>query len=271
VCASRHVGLDVDPIGVTDGPGRLAGVVDRLFADARLASLYDTLHPAGERGDFGFYLPLVMEADSVLDVGCGTGALLHMAREAGHAGRLHGLDPGPGMLAQARTRHDIEWTLGSLGSVAWEREFDLVVITGHAFQVFTRDEEIRDVLAAIHRALTDTGRFVFETRNPLVRAWESWTPVNAVEVVDEAGRTLRMEHEVDTPVVGDIVSFTTAYSSSGWARPEVSRSTLRFLDTGAVSSFLSDAGLAIERQFGDWTSQPLNDSSPEIITVARRA
>jgi hypothetical protein len=31
-----------------------------------------------------------------------------------------------------------------------------------------------------------------------------------------------------------------------------------------LSSFLSDAGLAIAEQFGDWDAQPLTDVSPEI-------
>ena len=44
------------------------------------------------------------------------------------------------MLKQARKRHDIEWVLGDLGSTAWEQEFDLVVMTGHAFQVFVGDD-----------------------------------------------------------------------------------------------------------------------------------
>lgn len=54
-------------------------VPDRLFSDANLAELYDVLHPWERRGDFGFYLPLVMSAETVLDAGCGTGALLHRA------------------------------------------------------------------------------------------------------------------------------------------------------------------------------------------------
>ena len=53
------------------------------------------------------------------------------------------------MLAQARRRPDIEWVLGDLGSVSWEQEFDLVVMSGHAFQVLLGDEEIRAALAAI--------------------------------------------------------------------------------------------------------------------------
>jgi hypothetical protein len=50
----------------------------------------------------------------------------------------------------------------------------------------------------------------------------------------------------------------------------VSRGALRFLDAATLSAFLSGAGLRIEAQFGDWTRQPLTDTSPEIITVARK-
>src|SRR2546425_11505791 len=139
-----------------------------------------------------------MSAEAVLDVGCGTGALLHGARAAGHAGRLCGLDPADGMLQQARRRSDIEWVLGDLAAVDWDQEFDLVVMTGHAFQVFVEDDEIRTSLAAIHSALTDAGRFAFETRNPPAREWGGWTPDNAVEVLDSDGATVRMAHDVET-------------------------------------------------------------------------
>jgi SAM-dependent methyltransferase len=245
-------------------------VVDHQFCDTGLAALYDVFHPWERRDDLGFYLPLVMSAEAVLDVGCGTGALLHQARLAGHAGRLCGLDPGDGMLEQARKRSDIEWILGDLASVGWDRRFDLVVMTGHAFQVFVDDDVLRASLAAIGSALTEDGRFAFETRNPLVRAWERWTPENAVEAVDASGAVVRMEHEVETPVEGDIVRFTTTFTNPSWDRPQASRSTLRFLDAESLSSFLSGAGMAIEEQFGDWSRRPLTDTSPEIITIAMR-
>jgi SAM-dependent methyltransferase len=245
-------------------------MVDRLFAEPSLAALYDAFCPWEPRGDFSFYLPLVMSAEAVLDVGCGTGALLHGARKAGHTGRLCGLDPAAAMLDQARTRSDIEWILGDLASVAWDQEFDLVVMTGHAFQVFIGDDQLRASLAAIRSALAQKGRFAFETRNPRVRAWEGWTPDHAVEVVSAGGAVVRMAREVETPVDGDLVSFTHTFTSPNWDRPQVSRSTLRFLDADSLSAFLSDAGLAIVEQFGDWDRQPLSATSPEIITIARR-
>lgn len=222
---------------------------DRSFSDARLAALYDLFCPW--RSDLDFYLGLVMSARSVLDVGCGTGALLHRARGSGHAGRLCGLDPAAGMLRQARKRADIEWYFGDLGSVGFDREFDLVVMSGHAFQVFVKDDDLRSSLAAIRSALTDDGRFAFETRNPLVREWERWIPANAAEVTDADGVVVRMTREVETPVDGKIVSFTHTFTSPSWDRPQISRSTLRFLDRDSLSSFLSAAGLVIEEQFGD--------------------
>jgi len=242
-------------------------MVDRIFADPSLAELYDAFCEG--RQDFGFYLPLVLSARSVLDVGCGTGELLRLARDAGHTARLCGLDPAKAMLEQARKRLDIEWVLGDAGSVDWCREFDLVVMTGHAFQVLVRDDQLAESLAAIRLALKKDGRFVFETRNPLVKEWESWTPDYAVEVV-HCGRPIRMARQVET-VVGDLVSFKTTFSSPSWNLAKVSRSTLRFLRPESLSSFLSDADLVVEEQFGDWDRQRLTDASPEIITIARPA
>ena len=243
-------------------------MVDRLFANYRLAALYDLFYP--HRADFQFYLPLIMSSASVLDVGCGTGALLREARQSGHAGRLCGLDPAEGMLAQARKRSDIEWVLGEMTSVRWQQEFDLVVMTGHAFQVLIDDGDIKALLDATHTALTGAGRFVFETRNPSFQAWKNWTPANTIEAIDETGAIVRMANQVDLPEDGGIVSFTTTYTSPSWDRPERSRSTLRFMDADSLATRLTAAGFLIEQQFGNWDRSPLTDSSPEIITVAGR-
>jgi SAM-dependent methyltransferase len=245
-------------------------MVDRLFADPGLAALYDQMCPRGQRADFDFYLPLVMSARAVLDVGCGTGALLQEARDAGHAGRLCGLDPASGMLAQARKRPGIEWILGDLASTEWDSEFDLVVMTGHAFQVLVEDDELHRSLAAIRSALTGEGRFVFETRNRLARAWDDWTPENAVEFADAEGVEVRMIRRVTATADDHLVSFTHTFTSPRWNQPHVSASTLRFFDAESLLRYLVDAGLVVEEQFGDWNRTPMTPTSPEIITIARR-
>ncbi|MFD1932271.1 class I SAM-dependent methyltransferase [Nonomuraea mangrovi] len=237
------------------------------YADARLVSLYDVLNPWGPSDDF--YLDLVMSASSVLDVGCGTGTLLRRARDSGHEGRLCGVDPAEGMLDQARRHPDVEWVLGDLSSVSGP--FDLVVMTGHVFQVFLTDDDIRGTLAGVRRMLGEGGRFAFETRNPAFRAWERWTPEHGVTVTGADGADVRVEHAVETPVEGHLVRFATTFSSPAWDAPEVSPSTLRFVDATALSCFLSEAGLAVLGQYGDWDRRPFGDASPEIITIAAPA
>jgi SAM-dependent methyltransferase len=246
-------------------------VVDRLFAEPELAALYDRFCAWDRRDDLDFYLPLVLAAGRVLDVGCGTGMLLRRARQEGHAGRLCGLDPAGAMLAIARAQPDIEWVEGDLSTVRFDQEFDLVVMTGHAFQVLTGDAELTTALAAIARALAGNGRFAFETRNPLARGWERWTPANAESVTGPAGVPVRQAAAVQLPVSSDLVAFTCTYTSPAWDQPRVSHSTLRFLGAGPLGEFLSVAGLIVEEQYGDWDRQPLSRASPEIITIARRA
>jgi SAM-dependent methyltransferase len=244
-------------------------MVDLLFSDGYLAGVYDAWCPRAVRDDFDFYLPRVMAADAVLDAGCGTGMMLHEARDAGHKGRLCGLDPAPGMLDRARRRGDIDWTLGELASATWEDEFDLIVMTGHAFQAIVTDAELRASLAAARRALAPAGRFAFETRNPAARAWERWTPEKAVQVIGPDGEAVRITTQVVVPFDGETVTFTHTFTGSSPVLPLRSASTLRFLDRATLADFLADAGLVVEHQFGDWNGGPLTAASPEIITIAR--
>jgi SAM-dependent methyltransferase len=237
-----------------------------MYSDAGAASLYDVLNPWGPSDDF--YLSQVMTSPSVLDVGCGTGTLLHRARQSGHTGRLCGIDPDHASLDRARTRDDVMWMEGRAEDMAWEREFELTVMAGNAFQVFVTDEELRSALAAIRRALAPGGRFVFGTRNPLVRAWEDWTPENATHVVDHRGRALEVSHRVES-VSGDVVALTETTTTREGETLRVDTGSLRFLDAEGVDGFLCEAGLEVEVRYGDWSRASFAATSDNIVTVAR--
>jgi SAM-dependent methyltransferase len=223
------------------------------------------MNPWGPCDDF--YLELVMGAPSVLDLGCGTGLLLRRAREEGHTGRLCGLDPDPAMLDQAQVSADVEWVLADARSAAWDREFELAVMSGHAFQVLVSDDELRRSLRAIHAALVDGGRFAFETRHPQARAWEAWN--TSYDVLNPDGDAVRVTYRVQD-VDGDVVRFTESLSGRWWDEEQTSVGVLRFLAPDAVAAFLEDAGFTVERQFGDWNHGPLTSASREIVTIARR-
>jgi SAM-dependent methyltransferase len=226
---------------------------------------YEVMNPWGPSDRF--YFDLVMLADRVLDVGCGTGILLRRARDAGHKGRLCGLEPNPDMLEQAQVRTDINWVLADAASAAWDGEFDLAVMTSHAFQELVTDDEIRRSLRAIRAALAGGGRFAFETRHPQARAWEGWN--SSFEVTSPAGETITVTHQV-LDVTAGVVAMTESLSGARWNEPQTGRGTLRFIDGDTLTGFLEEAGFAVEEQFGDWARGPITADSKEIITIARR-
>lgn len=239
-----------------------------MYSDAEAASLYNVLNPWGESDDF--YLSLAMASPSVLDIGCGTGTMLHRARSAGHGGRLVGIDPDRAALEVARERDDIEWLESLAAAMPFDDEFALAVMTSHAFQFLVTDDDLRASLDAIRRALVDGGRFVFETRNAAVREWEQWNPGSPIDVVDPAGRTVRITYDVPS-VNGDVVDVTETTSDPGGSVLRVDQAELRFLHADILSWFLTGAGFVIDAQHGGWTGEPLEQTSAEIVTFARKA
>lgn len=230
-----------------------------MLSDADLAAIHDLLNPwdPGRHPADAFHHRLVMASETVLDACCGTGAVLHHARDAGHRGVLAGIDPEPAHLARARRRDDIEWVRGTAAAMPWEQEFDLAVLTGHAFQRLVGDGEIRAGLAGVRAALREGGRFAFGTRRPQAGAGPGWTPAGA------SGRGLRVSPEVESFRDG-VLTYTRTVAGT------VQRQELRFLDPEGLNRLLREAGFAIDEQYGDWHGGPLTPDSQDVVTVARR-
>ncbi|MGC4105216.1 MAG: class I SAM-dependent methyltransferase [Thermomicrobiales bacterium] len=236
-----------------------------MYSDVQAAELYDTLNP-WSRSD-AFFLAGVMGTHAAIDIGCGTGRLLHRARAAGYAGDLVGIDPDPGMIAVASRVDGITWRQAKADAIADRARFDVAIMASHGFQYLATDEELDRSLAAIARALKPGGRFVFDTRNPLAREWETWTPEHPFDVVDPAGRQLRMIYHVED-VTGDLVTFTESTCERDGTPLRVDRATFRFLSVEALNARLHAAGFVVEAQFGDYDGTPVTDAAEEIVTVA---
>jgi SAM-dependent methyltransferase len=235
------------------------------YSDADAAELYDVLNKPDQSDDF--YLSFVMDAGSVLDVGCGTGLMLATAREKGHTGRLAGIDPDGAMLDRARRRlADAEWVEGKAADIAWVDEFEVAVMASNAFQFLVADLE--ESLQRIRTALVDGGRFVFGTRNPEVREWESWNPSKPYDVVDHNGLELRMIYHVEL-VEGDVVTFTETTALRDNTPLRTDRASINFLGVDALNAVLTKTGFEVEAQYGDWSRGPFTPTSENIITVAR--
>lgn len=247
-----------------------AGVhVDEGYADPWLVRLYDAECPWHPQDDF--YQALDLRAGSVLDVGCGTGTRLVRARERGHTGELVGVDPAAGMLGVARAKSDrVEWIGGAAQTLDLGRRFDLITMTGHAFQVLLDDTSTLAALTAFHHHLNPGGLLAFETRNPAVRAWDGWVADHTgsrIEAPD--GEPFEVWVDEPTEVPPDLVSFTASTRSLRSAELRTSRSTLRFVDPQHLRELLARAGFEVEGWFGDWDRSPVGPASPEVIVLAR--
>ena len=76
------------------------------------------------------------------------------------------------MIGIARKRESCEnaiWINSGAAELALEARFDLIIMTGHVFQVFLEDEEVGVVLKNLRARLAPGGRLAFETRNALAQ------------------------------------------------------------------------------------------------------
>lgn len=245
--------------------------IDAIFADPRLARLYDALNPVEED-----LLGLVEFAGDrslrVLDLGCGTGRLALMLAERGHD--VVGVDPAAAMLEVARTRDRggrVRWIeADARGLDLGDDRFDLVVMTGNVFQVFLTDDDARAVLASARRHLAPGGRLTFESREPSAREWETWTPEETREVVSVDG----IGHvEVCYAFIerrGDLVTFETRHVLPD-GRRLATPSTLRFRTRDEISELLRDTGYTEVRWFADWRGTPFTTEALEIVPIATGA
>lgn len=239
------------------------------YSDQQAADLYEILNPWDASDQF--YLDRVLAAGAVLDIGCGTGAVLRTAVDRGHRGPLVGLDPDPFALEVARRETKVDWRSGTAAAMESDAEFDLIIMGGNAFQCLVTDAEIDASLQAMRRALRADGRLVFDSRNPDARRWESWTPEHATDVTDADGSQLRVVHDlvdvIDEPG-RTTVSFSESITTADGQLLRRDHATLRFLTAQQIAATLSAAGFRVDEQHGDWAGAPVSRSAPSIITTA---
>lgn len=211
---------------------------DPIFADPRLAAIYDDLDP--DRSDLDLYRRLVDEfhAQSVIDVGCGTGTFACALARKGV--RLTAVDPAAASLDVARGKpgaDDVTWILGDATDLP-ALGADMAVMTANVAQVFVTDAVFSSTLDAVAKALRPEGHLVFEVRDPALRAWESWHGrINEGATATEG--TVSELTEI-TEVDGQLVSFRQTYRF-GDGTDAVSNSTLRFRGRTEIDALLHAA------------------------------
>ncbi len=252
------------PLGVAARP-TVWRVVDAIFAERRLAEVYDPLDP--DRSDLDAYAAMAEEfgARSVLDIGCGTGTFACLLARRGLS--VTAVDPAAASLAVARTKPGadrVRWLHGYATDLPPLR-VDLATMTGNVAQVFLTDADWAATLRAAHTALGPGGRLVLETRDPAAKAWLEWSRERSYRrtVVAGVGAVQTWEDVLD--VSGDLVSFRSTFVFEADGAVLTSESRLRFRHQDEVAASLAAAGYLVEE-----VRQAPDRPGRELVFIARR-
>jgi len=140
---------------------------DGLPSPALLATLYASLH-TGTPGDRDFYARACAGADTILELGCGTGRILSAL---GSAKRRVGLDLEMESLRLAkqetRTRHradgsPLEFVRADMRSFRFAGRFERILLPYTGLYCLADDEEVRTCFERVREHLADDGHFIFD-------------------------------------------------------------------------------------------------------------
>lgn len=241
-------------------------VVDPIFAERRLAGIYDSLDT--DRSDLDAYAAMVHEfgARSVLDIGCGTGTFACLLASRGLT--VTAVDPAGASLEVARTKPGadrVRWVHGYATDLP-QLAVDLAVMTANVAQVFLTDADWDSTLGAVYAALRPGGRLVFETRDPAAKAWLEWNPERSQKrtVIPGVGHVETWIEVID--VSGDLVSFRWTFVFESDGARLTSDSTLRFRHRDEIAASLGAVGYLV-----DEVREAADRPGREMVFIARRA
>jgi SAM-dependent methyltransferase len=224
---------------------RLVAVQDALFAEPRLARIYDLWE--GDRIDLPSYLAIVAElgARSVLDVGCGTGNWACMLAERGF--EVVGLDPAAASLDVAKGKpgaQRVRWVHGDVTSLP-ALTVDLATMTGNVSNVFLTEQDWSATLRGVHAALRPGGHLVFESVDPAGQPWLNWNR-ETTYVRRESPDAGAFESWMDvTQVDGDLVSTRRTYVFAADGATLTSEGTRRYPPRVVIEDSVISAGYEV--------------------------
>jgi SAM-dependent methyltransferase len=239
------------------------------FTDPRQVVIYDAVnsYEPGTQPDFYLGVAEEVSAETVVDLGCGTGIITLEFASRGY--RMIGVDPSPVMLEVALQKpgaDGVQWVQGGAGQLGTPGA-DLAIMSGHVVQFILKDADWLEALAGVREALRPGRYLAFESRDPRAREWKRWTGRKRIIPDSPYGR-IESWTEV-TNVEGDVV-YAVGHRRLLQSNEELlSPFALRFRSEELLRQSLTSSGFSVENVFGDWDRRPSAPGEPELIVIAR--
>ncbi len=234
--------------------------------------LYDA-HHTNYSEDLPFYLELARQyGDPILELGCGTGRVLHTLRNRGYTAM--GFDWDFEMLCYLRRQADAPVFCADMSAFGLAPRFRLALLPCNTYSTLDSAQRLA-LLQNVRRCLQDGGVFVTGFPNPkLLRTLPSKVETELEEMF--------LHPETDNPVQ----VFTTWQRGADWF--EVQWTYDQLFPNGDVERFvyrqvyalaepdlllgeIEESGFILRATYGGFDKKPLGRYSPSVIVVAEKS
>jgi SAM-dependent methyltransferase len=237
-------------------------------------------------GEIDFYRGMAAELEpgaSILEIGCGTGRVaLQLAAEGLP---LVGMDVSASMLAMARQKGrdlpNLRWLEGDMRAFDLGERFALIIIPGHSFQFMLTPDDQLACLTCIRRHLAPGGRLAVHLDNQqldwlggLIRGQGTGFVLVGEYRQDCVDGSVRKWVDWSYEASSQTASAVTAWEIIGQngvvkQRTESAKKRLHCVFRFEMEHLLARAGFEVEALYGDFYRHALQDTSSDMIWVAR--
>ncbi|MDP6452498.1 MAG: class I SAM-dependent methyltransferase [SAR202 cluster bacterium] len=246
------------------------------------ADVYDSVY-SYVRDDIPFYLGEALSVEgAVLELGCGTGRVAIPIAQTGVD--VVGIDNSQAMLDQAQIKADrlgpgagsLDLVNADMRDFSLDTTFDLAIIPFRGFLALLTVEDQRRALLNIRRHLNIGGRLVFNIFVPdiqmLLQVGD--TPYHLRDVTDpEADITYVLWQQSSYDIHEQIIDVRISIEELDDHRAVVKKFyrdfQLRYAFRWEVYHLLASCGFEIVDLYGDFDRTPFDETSGEMVWVAR--
>jgi ubiquinone/menaquinone biosynthesis C-methylase UbiE len=230
------------------------------------------------RRDVPFWRRLALAQDGkVLELGCGTGRISVPVAKAG--ADLVGIDRSAPMLEGARRRlrrvrgARVALVRGDIRMLPFRvrTRFALVMAPYGILQSLTRERDLRETLASVHRVLRRGGLFAIDLVPDLPR-WSEYSRRTSLKGRAGRGTHLTLVESVRQDRAKRLTIFDQEYIERRGAVRRTHRFSLTFrtLSVEQMTQRLEQAGFRIQAVLGDYRGGPWDDRADVWVIIAAR-
>jgi SAM-dependent methyltransferase len=212
------------------------------------------------------------KASFLLDVCCGTGLVtIPLSTKLSH---VVGIDFSSSMLAFAKHKssgsNKIEFFEMDAADFNLSNIYDLVAMTGNAFQAFISDADFAALLRNIRNHMHDESIFVFDTRLPspdnleTTSSYEYWSTYTSPTGCEVNVYGMDSKHPKSENTM--LHNVRREYENGEQYDSHIE---LKYRSVSEITKYLKNNGLELAEFYSDWNKTPFNEFSTSLVGVVR--